>query len=944
MKKLITTLFVLALAIGLFAPVTFSVTVQGVSPVPQVAYAATSTDLTWSQIGDCGVVFGSVGNCITYILYFIPFWIGGEVLKMSAWVLDTTASLTLSSQMFTTSSFLGTGWALMRDISNLFFIFILLFIAIKLILGDAHAKDMIWKVVLIAIVINFSMLVTDVIIDTSNTLALVFYNQISVTGDTSSGAKETDALSQVTGNKTGLVAPKQIGLSLASAFHPQAFTDQNFWNGLKDDAGDAKVPAGTMMTVLIVMGMVYIIAAWSFFVAGMSFLGRMVELFLLIIFSPLAFVSIIVPSMRKMEWLGWDDWFSRLLNTAFAAPLYFLMILLIALILKAGLFAGGNAANIQSNLQHNWIVTMVGSVIIPAVFLFIMLTKATEFVKKASGTLGNAIGGVADKAFKGAGGAVLGTAMGGGALIAQGTLGRAGANLKNADWVQNNKTKSGISGWAARQALRTSEAAKTASFDMRQTGLGNALAKKGISLEAPKVLNALPKVLGADLSTAGTAGGREDRRVRFEQWRAEQQKFIGHNVKEKKEIDSVKKEREKAIPKQEDLVKDLEQGHAQNKARIDASAKDLNKAKKEEFNAELGLEKAVNRLADAELKLKEAIAKGDPVEITKATTVRDLAQTAKTAAETKHTSATQAVALAKDNYKNVLIKTKDTREPLEKAQDDLQFLKKGTRPSRDSETGEIKRDSSGKPITSPKLRMTDDHGNRVRHPAKDENGKPHPKAGQLVTKAEVMATMSPEELEKASKGVEKAQFMEFLANETKQRYKGDEVDHAIAHGKDALGNQTSLHFDPKPELRTWRANFVQQGKATGKGAVIGAAAGFLVGGPAGAFVGSIIGGGGAAAVDANKDSRNKRNNTMIDMRQTAIGNVAHGVEEGHPSHEKNPTSTHTGKPLETTLGAAMSEAFGAAAKGGGGGGGHDKPHDDHGSHGGGDHGHDAHGH
>jgi hypothetical protein len=115
-------------------------------------------------------------------------WISGAIfsivsifLTISGKILDYTMEKTVSGEFFNISA-INTGWAVSRDVANLFFIFILLYIAIATILrlSSYGMKALLAKLVIIALLVNFSLVITKVIIDASNILAREFYSQLKV--------------------------------------------------------------------------------------------------------------------------------------------------------------------------------------------------------------------------------------------------------------------------------------------------------------------------------------------------------------------------------------------------------------------------------------------------------------------------------------------------------------------------------------------------------------------------------------------------------------------------------------------------------------------------------------------------------------------------------------------------------------------------------------------
>ena len=471
MKRFLTTILLVATLTGVFAPVTASMTLEGVAIHTQVALAdPTTAPATTSGSSDeqiqknskkCGVGFfddSTIGGCIIMIVYWMVYQLGGFLMHLSAWIFDALAAVSLSSTAYTSSTFITDGWRITRDFSNVFFILILLYAALSMILdlefGHANPKKMVASVIIIAIVINFSMFIAGIVIDTSNTLALVFYNQINVTSNVTAGTVPD-----------GQVQPTSISEALVQAFQPQQLQTKEFWENLASEkattnhtgagaltgaaigsiipgvgtvigagvgalagyflhteTGGYAVSTSTMIAVLLLVGIMFMVVAYSFFIAAISFVGRMIGLWVAIIFAPFAFVSYIIPSTQHIRGIGWDDWWKNLVSTAFAAPLYFFFLYLIALMMRSSIVS-------PNFMKSNGSTTGLVIIIISFLVLITMLLKATSYVKEAAGE----IGGMVFKGLQFAGGAASAVALGGIAFGARRTLGKGASDFINND-------------------------------------------------------------------------------------------------------------------------------------------------------------------------------------------------------------------------------------------------------------------------------------------------------------------------------------------------------------------------------------------------------------------------------------------------------------------------------------------------------------------------------
>lgn len=587
MKRLAPIIFSLALFVGILAPVTFSLTLgvgnqtSTVTLAPQHALAQTQgvtnppPDTIIKDNISCGVTsFTELGGCLEWFFYFIPYSIGGWLMQTSAWIFDQLAAITLSSTFYNNITFITDGWRIVRDFSNIFFILILLFIAISLVLnmefGHANPKKMLGSVIAIALFINFSFFITEVVIDLSNSLALVFYNQITVLDKSSPTGEDTSA-------------GKPISQALVNGFTPQILQSADFWENLKTTkleggsaimgglvqgitggvvSGNSYVANNThyettlspvvMIGILILIGVMYAVVAYAFFVASLAFLGRLIGLWILIVFAPFAFVSFIIPGLdHAVGEYGWTGWWKKLIELAFAAPIFLFFLLLISLMTKSSI------VNPQFIAAHgSWAALIV--IMIAMLLFVVILLKATKYVTKASGELG----GLATKLGMGlaaaAGGLALGTVAGAAAVGGRKTFGALGNKMMNTqsihDRAANLDGKTGrLNQWIAKQQLKAAKGATTSSFDLRQNKAANALsAASGMNLGS----------FGA-FATTKTAGGREGLVARKA---AEENKF-------KEILKSNKKYKEKleaAFEKREDDVDEAQEQLRAAQEKVDA--------------------------------------------------------------------------------------------------------------------------------------------------------------------------------------------------------------------------------------------------------------------------------------------------------------------------------------------------------------------------------------
>jgi len=449
-------------------------------------------------------------GCLIRIFYVFFVQIPSGILWIAAKIFNTIMHLILQSKMYS-DPFLNGAWTIVRDFSNIFFILILLYVAIKTVLnmGGHETKSMITSVIIMAVLINFSMFFTNIVIDSSNILANIFYNKLDVTYKDANGnianRPNPDEAKDIAGtmyekfNMMKLMSPEFIGqlkihsvkddgLKVPStslntnettfSLAPKS-AEAGFWvpfivigsliTGITGinyvTASDGDIAVGPMLVIMLVSGAVLLVAAYTFFTSGIFFIGRLIELWVLIIFSPFAFMSFALPKLAHTEY-GWDKWFEKLISTAFMAPIFMFFMYLIFLILESSIFKSAVSEGAGTD-----IVQTLFKIILPAMIIIGLLLKAKDLAKIGGGQIGEMV----MTGTKMVGGFALGAATGGAAMAATGTLGKAAMSI-----ASNDKLKQAAAGGdrGAQRKLAFANSMANKSFDFRDTGLGKFASKK----------------------------------------------------------------------------------------------------------------------------------------------------------------------------------------------------------------------------------------------------------------------------------------------------------------------------------------------------------------------------------------------------------------------------------------------------------------------------------
>jgi len=208
------------------------------------------------------------------------------------------------------------GWFMIRDVANMFFVIALLVIAFGTILGldNYEWKKTLGKLIIAAILINFSKLIAQFIIDIAHVFTMTFLNAISATAG---------------GNLIAMFSFDKLFNVLA----PQP--DPNSVFGASDDIRFDIFASAVLILVFSVMAMVTI-GAYTIIM-----ITRIAALWVAIILSPLAYILSVLPPTERYA----SEYWSQFTNYVIAAPVmvFFLWIA----------FASFGSGNIASEIGVN---------------------------------------------------------------------------------------------------------------------------------------------------------------------------------------------------------------------------------------------------------------------------------------------------------------------------------------------------------------------------------------------------------------------------------------------------------------------------------------------------------------------------------------------------------------------------------------------------------------
>lgn len=244
-----------------------------------------------NNTANAGAISSLVERPISSILFSILFLIGQAAQYISLTFLGWAGGLfnyvlspDFNSLSLTNTLFVKQGWTLTRNFANMFFMMIMLVIAFSTILrvniGQINLKNTLPRLIIAALLINFSRVIAGLVIDAGQIVMVTFTN----------GASNDGNLAMFLYNQM------KAGAMFASPSYTE--TVSGYGAGLKSLAE-------------IFFGAAFpFIAALAFFILAFMLVLRIVVIWLLVIFAPLAWLAMIIPN-TKTYWNKWWDYFLR---------------------------------------------------------------------------------------------------------------------------------------------------------------------------------------------------------------------------------------------------------------------------------------------------------------------------------------------------------------------------------------------------------------------------------------------------------------------------------------------------------------------------------------------------------------------------------------------------------------------------------------------------------
>lgn len=457
-KKLLASIFLTVVLGVVFTPVSFALA-QATTAGTSAAFENTDYE---KRLGGC-TDFNNINitDCLLrgyyYMVLYPSFWFA--YLTGSVFDYFIAYSIDTASYSGANNTFVERGWSVIRDIANITFIFILLYVAIMHILNAASGQTLklLKNIIIAALLINFSLFFTKVIIDAGNILARAFYNNIQVVNDNNIDHKTLSM---------GLVEHINPQTLLTSEFFtPRAAPPETDANGgqiiLNQQQGStASTTPGWMFLVMFMSTIVNVVVGLTFLSVFLLFAARVIGLWFMMIFSPIAFLSISFPNKSILGRMSITNWLKDTVSLSLMAPVFLFFLFLTIMFLDIA-FTTSTPFGDQSSIQKFM------AVVVPFIAIIILLNMAKKQAKDLSGEVGkqfsSTVGKAAGLTIGGAG-----LALGGAGWLARNTVGNAATRIARSGAIRrgvnsNNKLISA----ASKFTRAASQVAARSSFDAR---------------------------------------------------------------------------------------------------------------------------------------------------------------------------------------------------------------------------------------------------------------------------------------------------------------------------------------------------------------------------------------------------------------------------------------------------------------------------------------------
>lgn len=497
--------------------------------------------------GHCGVTnigchLQKLPGMLLVGIAFLFLYLAGLILFLAGTLFNWVVLRTVFQfgDYFGTSEGMLVAWGVMRDIANIGLLFAFVLIGIMLILNvdryggsAASAKKAIPRLIIFAVLLNFSLFASQAVIDVANAF-----------GSSFTTLAQENCSEQVTTQQGGGQSLEDCATNNGiSGRIMQAAGLTGIWDDGRRDINSALNNTGdrpySYAVSLIMLSIFVLVSALVLLAGAIMLIIRVVVLSFLMVTSPIGFAGMVIPGLGKMA----GQWWSALLNQAFFAPVYLLLIFL-SIKLTENLMNG--EASLANAVIANAGDAVSGNVQVVMVFLIVIGFMLGSLI------LANKMGAVGAKfAISSASALTVGSA----GFVGRRTLGVGSRRLMQTSAVQNWVRKDGVGSRAAYNLLNKGA---TSSWSLR-TGMNSALGAAGMA-----------NSVGMGAANKRVAGGI----VGIEAAQTKERQNIAANIKQTKREEGVEKTATETKEQAETVKKVFENKVVEEKKNLDAHDKD----------------------------------------------------------------------------------------------------------------------------------------------------------------------------------------------------------------------------------------------------------------------------------------------------------------------------------------------------------------------------------
>lgn len=313
-----------------------------------------------------GCSFGNLAACIVALPGFIASGIAYLLLQLSIMFLYVTGTVfnwVVLRTVFQFGLYFGTSegmliaWGVLRDIGNIALLFGFIFMGIATILNTHNvegytARKALPQLIIFAVLLNFSLFASQAVIDVANGFSSVFATYAGQNCDTTTTSATSNGQTQEACAQNGISGQVLSAVGITSIFSSQPFS--------------LAKPYEYAVT-LIMLSLLISLTAVVLLAAAIMLIVRVVSLSLLMVTSPIGFAGMAIPALHGLA----RDWWHRLINQAFFAPIYLLMVFLS---LKMAESLKGSNVSLSDAIIGNALAgqTTAGNMQVVMVFLIII--------------------------------------------------------------------------------------------------------------------------------------------------------------------------------------------------------------------------------------------------------------------------------------------------------------------------------------------------------------------------------------------------------------------------------------------------------------------------------------------------------------------------------------------------------------------------------------------